>query len=397
MADLSGSGSGKSSTGGAGRQSILKPGGFKSAHLRGSPSCHEILPRLYLGDYHTAVNKDEMIRLGITDMVTAEIKPIPPMEMADCIKRYLYINVMDHPKQDILSHFEVSNEFINNALRDPANKVYVHCVAGISRSASLVIAYIMQSRRMNYAEAHGLVSKKRSFIDPNEGFTRQLKLWHKMHYSIDLTNIEYRRVVLDALVFEFRLIALSYYQVEGSKSTLGFVGTSASTTRANIIQIPVHSNRLIGNRDSIGLLFDQYYSKLHLQQVAAYAKAYDPKAAHRCKKCRAIVFYAISIIENAAENNANQQSSTPTTSSRTMTTGQQGKALANTCPFVFIEPQPWMSKNILERDGDLECYKCKVRLGKFDWTGGESCSCELHSPHINHNLFKIIKKKIDLS
>lgn len=354
-----------------------------------SPSCHEILPRLYLGDYATATNKDEMTRLGITDMITAEIKPLQASDLAPCVKRYLYINVMDHPKQDLLSHFETSNEFIENALRTPTNKVYVHCVAGISRSASLVIAYIMKTRTMQYNDAYELVSQKRHFVDPNEGFVRQLTLYHKMRYSIDIGNIEYRRMVLDALVFEFRLISLSYYQVDSSKATTtGQSGTSsASAQRSNLIYIPMRGHWTVANKDNVGLLFDQYYNKLHLQQVSQYPHIYDSKTAYKCNKCRAIVFYAISMIENTFNNDT--QTSSATTSS------QQGKI--TTCPFIFIEPQPWMSRNVLERDGDLECYKCKRKLGKFDWTSKESfsCSCELHNSHMNYNLFKIMRKKID--
>ena len=66
------------------------------------------------------------------------------------------------------------------------------------------------------------------------------------------------------------------------------------------------------------------------------------------------------------------------------------------CPFIFIEPQPWMNRNVLERDGQLECYKCKRKLGKFDWTSSESCHCDLHNIHgSNLNLFKIMRKKVD--
>lgn len=368
-----------------------------------SSSCHEILPRLYLGDISIATNKDEITRLGITDMITIEIKPLSTGDLAPTVKRYLYINVMDHSKQDILSHFETSNEFIETALKTPSNKVYVHCVAGISRSATLVIAYIMKTRSMNYQEAFDLVRHQRRVIDPNEGFVRQLALYHRMKYSIDIGNSDYRRLVLDALVFEFRLICLSYYQThhdQGSSSAvhLSFLG-----------------HKSVANKNNVGILFDQYYNKLSLQQVSKHPQIYSQNSAYRCNKCRAVVFYAISVIENRtlrdqSNNNATAHqsgsidaySSTGTTSSATgglrATSANNSKANKDAkkdCPFVFIEPQPWMSKSILERDGNLECYKCKRKLGKFDWIGGENCSCDRHNSHLNFNLFKIMKKKID--
>lgn len=373
------------------------------------PSYNEILPRLYLGDVNMATNKDEITRLAITDMITIEIKPLKAADLAPCVKRYLFINIIDHSKEDILSHLETSFEFIESALKVPSNKVYVHCVAGISRSASVVIGYVMKSRSMTYAEAYELVSQKRHVVDPNEGFARQLVLYHKMGYSTDIANLEYRKVVLEALVFEFRLVALSYYQIHTSRTS----GTGASavftTTTSNIVHLPMGARKNLASRSNVGILFDQYYSKLHLQEVNKYPQVYDSSSAFRCNKCRAIVFHAISVIENkptttttaAANTFAASGSDTlkavGSGSGRGLSTQplyQPGRGLKE-CPFIFIEPQPWMNKSVLERDGNLECYKCKRKLGKFDWTSGESCSCETHNSHMNVNLFKIMRKKVD--
>lgn len=353
------------------------------------PNFNEILPRLYLGNLSAACNKDEISRLGITDMITIEIRPLQAGELAPCVKRYLFLNAMDHSKQDILSHFETSNEFIENALKEATNKVYIHCVAGISRSATLVIAYVMKTRSMNYTEAHGLVHQKRHIIDPNEGFVRQLVLYHKMRYTLDIGNIDYRRVVLDALVFEFRLISLSYYQIQTTK-TSGHSSSSTTTTTSSIIQLPAHTHKNLMGRNNVGILFDQYYNKLHLQEVNRYPHIYDPKTAYRCNKCRAIIFYAISVIENVL----NHESTSSSETSRSASVINHRKTHKE-CPFVFIEPQPWMSRSVLDRDGQLECYTCKRKLGKFDWTSTESCSCPLHNSHLNFNLFKIMRKKID--
>lgn len=398
------------------------------------PSFNEILPRLYLGDIFMAVNKDEISRLGITDMISVEIKPLQASDLAPTIKRYLYINVMDHLKQDILSHFDTSNDFIETALKVPSNKVYVHCVAGISRSATLVIAYIMKTRSMNFMEAFDLVKQKRKIIDPNEGFVRQLTLYHKMKYTIDIGNLEYRRIVLDALVFEFRLIALAYYQTQSSKTSIfpglnsfssspssssGNSSSQSQSTSSNlsssgnisnstsIVHVPIHhKHNNLANKNNIGVLFDQYYNKLNLQQVSKYPTIYDPSTAYRCNKCRVIVFYAICVIENKTSNQQQQQQQQPApTSSGVSSLGKildfksinkhQSQSEGKECPFIFIEPQPWMSKSILEREGNLECYKCKRKLGKFNWTSEESCSCPRHNSHMNFNLFKIMRKKVD--
>ena len=50
----------------------------------------------------------------------------------------------------------------------------IHCSAGVSRSATFVIAFLMIKRKMNLKEAYDLVKSKRSQISPNKGFMIQL-------------------------------------------------------------------------------------------------------------------------------------------------------------------------------------------------------------------------------
>ena len=83
--------------------------------------------------------------------------------------------VIDDDKDEKISQyfFEVHN-IINKALAENKN-VIVHCAAGISRSSSLVIAYLMIENRWSYEEAYNYVRSKRSIINPNIGFVKQLK------------------------------------------------------------------------------------------------------------------------------------------------------------------------------------------------------------------------------
>ena len=65
----------------------------------------------------------------------------------------------------------------------------VHCAAGSSRSATIVIAYIMWSKKMPYKEAFEFVKSKRSVVSPNQAFKNQLQLFEKElienNYNID--------------------------------------------------------------------------------------------------------------------------------------------------------------------------------------------------------------------
>jgi dual specificity phosphatase 12 len=56
-------------------------------------------------------------------------------------------------------------------------------MAGVSRSASVVLAYIMRTQALTFAKAYNLVSENR-WVQPNEGFQEQLKLYHEMKCNL---------------------------------------------------------------------------------------------------------------------------------------------------------------------------------------------------------------------
>jgi len=88
---------------------------------------------------------------------------------------YKWVRIDDNPNDRyvLLKALPGCINFIQRAIVE-GNKVYVHCAAGVSRSASVVIAYLMVSHRIGYAEAFEMVRKKR-FVEPNDGFVQALK------------------------------------------------------------------------------------------------------------------------------------------------------------------------------------------------------------------------------
>lgn len=144
----------------------------------------EIVPNLYLGPYATA-NKNKLGYLesiGITDIIcvrhTAEanfIKPNFPEKI-----RYLVLNVADIYTENIIQYFPQVKAFIEDSFARNG-KVLVHGNAGMSRSASLVIAYIMEKYGLPYRDAFVYVQQKRFCIHPNEGFVQQLHEYEPMY------------------------------------------------------------------------------------------------------------------------------------------------------------------------------------------------------------------------
>ena len=87
--------------------------------------------------------------------------------------RYLRREMLDVPDTDIRSHFPVCFQFIDEGRSSGC--VFVHCNAGVSRAASMVIGYVMKSEGMEFQKAFDHVKSIRSCIRPNDGFMHQLK------------------------------------------------------------------------------------------------------------------------------------------------------------------------------------------------------------------------------
>ena len=73
---------------------------------------------------------------------------------------------MDSLNYDIGQHFEEAYEFIEENLNKKLN-VLVHCHAGVSRSAAIVIAYLMKKLGLHFDAGMELVKSRRPRIRPN--------------------------------------------------------------------------------------------------------------------------------------------------------------------------------------------------------------------------------------
>jgi predicted protein tyrosine phosphatase len=95
----------------------------------------------------------------------------------------LFIPMHDGMHEDITSLFPVFFDFVRTAREQHARaKVFVHCEVGVSRSATLATALLMQRLRRPFFEAYCDVRAKRGEVLPNIGFASQLqRLEFDMH------------------------------------------------------------------------------------------------------------------------------------------------------------------------------------------------------------------------
>lgn len=85
---------------------------------------------------------------------------------------YMGFALSDTPTTDISRYFYIAAKFIENGVNS-GGRVLVHCLVGVSRSATLAIAYLMISRKMTAQEAIRAVRMNRD-IHPNDGFLSQM-------------------------------------------------------------------------------------------------------------------------------------------------------------------------------------------------------------------------------
>ncbi|XP_029459745.1 dual specificity protein phosphatase 26 [Rhinatrema bivittatum] len=144
----------------------------------GKTACNhadEVWPGLYLGDQDIAADRRELSRLGITHILNAShSKWRGGAEHYEGMRvTYQGIEAQDSPTFDMSVHFYPAADFIHKALRERHGKILVHCAVGVSRSATLVLAYLMIHHHMALVEAIKTVKDHRGII-PNRGFLRQL-------------------------------------------------------------------------------------------------------------------------------------------------------------------------------------------------------------------------------
>lgn len=127
---------------------------------------------IFLGNFEGAQDV-ELLRSNGVEKVLALLEDFLEYRKFDGIE-YKQVLIVDNVKANLLGILPECLEFVSNAQKVGQN-VFVHCVAGISRSPSVLIAYFMVKYSVNYYTARDYVNKGRPGIYPNKGFISQLR------------------------------------------------------------------------------------------------------------------------------------------------------------------------------------------------------------------------------
>jgi len=132
----------------------------------------KVLDHLYLGCAKNSADLDQLQKYGITYIlnVTANVTNMFENEQDF---HYLQIPISDHWSQNLASFFPQAIRFIDEA-RQNNKGVLVHCLAGISRSVTVTVAYLMSQQQMSLNSAYDYVKRCKPNISPNFTFMGQL-------------------------------------------------------------------------------------------------------------------------------------------------------------------------------------------------------------------------------
>lgn len=131
---------------------------------------NKVLPDLYLGNLKDARDRELLEKHKITHILSIHDTAAPILEDMT----YLCISAADHSKQNLIQFFRDSIMFIHES-RLKGEGCLVHCVAGVSRSVTLVVAYIMTVTGRGWVDSLAAVRAARPCAGPNLGFLRQLE------------------------------------------------------------------------------------------------------------------------------------------------------------------------------------------------------------------------------
>lgn len=135
--------------------------------------------RLYLTNYGAVIlDSDKVVNLKI-DIIVSILDTKPFSEELPLGYENIELVHYDADDQEDVDLTNFFFNFCNLMENNPGKKVLVHCFQGVSRSSSLIIAYLIMLKEnlelypLEYFIS--LVKIKRNFIKPNKSFLKQLE------------------------------------------------------------------------------------------------------------------------------------------------------------------------------------------------------------------------------
>jgi protein-tyrosine phosphatase len=141
-----------------------------------------IIDNIYIGDVYDAHNIDKLNELNIKNVISA-VTGFDEIYTKDF--NHLCLSLIDNEQQNIIHYFDITYHFIDNIIskniphtQNP-NKILIHCICGISRSTTILLAYLIKKYNYKPNDALNIVKKRRNIVNPNNNFMNQLEIYYK--------------------------------------------------------------------------------------------------------------------------------------------------------------------------------------------------------------------------
>lgn len=134
----------------------------------------DVMQGLYMGSQDVAGDENILKQNKITHIVSLGVNVVQFSDIC-----YQYVDILDLPETDIISVANQCFSYISDA-RGCGGSVLIHCNAGVSRSAAVIIAYLMKYNNLSFDQAYKYLKAKRESVRPNDGFIKQLQLYEKV-------------------------------------------------------------------------------------------------------------------------------------------------------------------------------------------------------------------------
>lgn len=142
-------------------------------------NCNEIITNLYLGGLAAALQRQVLIDEGIRAVVCCVRElDFPSSDFHEGLE-YYRVDVEDMSREPIELFWPEAAEFIHSFISQ-GERVFVHCRAGVSRSASTVIAYLVSYQGFSLYDAFTQARSRRAVVTPNMGFMERLCEFEKL-------------------------------------------------------------------------------------------------------------------------------------------------------------------------------------------------------------------------
>lgn len=130
-----------------------------------------IIDNIYLGNSYNAANYKQLHKYNIKAIINVTSEISNYFEDTDDID-YIKFNILDENGKNIDIYF---NTFLKFVEEHKNNNILVHCFMGASRSASLVLLYLIKKKNMEFEEALHFLCEKRKYVNINTTFISQIK------------------------------------------------------------------------------------------------------------------------------------------------------------------------------------------------------------------------------